>query len=1113
MKTKPVLLWTGISLFFVIFIGLVFLPAILSSNLLKPRILESVNRHLPGQLQVAEWTFKWFSGIEAKGIIYDHRQENLFVEVAELKGYRGLVQLMVDSGNLGGVEVVKPQVVFYLPDKQPSDLSDKSESRPSGRFPAFSGMLKISDGSIRTINPAGGEKTVVKDLDLYLDISDIEKPIAYKVFLTSGDTVGSFSGEGTLTLSANNPLDLKAIQSDARLKITNWELEEVLAIMASRGNSPSGKGRLNLDLAVKGSAAKALDIKGKLSLNRLELWGGPLGADHPRIKGISSEIDATISQEVLSLNQMKLQSSLVNGSARGRFAGRGQNQLEGSADINLAEVFSQLPGTLKLRQDLTLSEGKLALSATVKSTEEVAVFESSARIDQLKGLSKGKPVAWNQPVSLKAQGQRSSEGIRIDNLSLRSSFLNADGSGDFSNMRVTLSADIAAALRELKKFLDIREWDGSGKLFAKLQVNETAPEISAAAVNLDIRNLALSRNRASILPEQDVKADFNATVHKGQDLTVSKFQQPKVTIQSSMARGKFSAARFQLNPAENLPTADNLSIDGNFNLQQISNLLRNFNKISNKTALAGSAHVQSSGSMDGQRLVLNRTRVAARNFRYHDGQKTLRDDHLTLETKGTLNFETKSARFAPVDIDASAGTITIPQITFNDWSNLQKDMKTQAKAQLDLAKLIRSCGDFIQLPQNTQIAGKGTFDLDLDFSSPKAQFLRVEADLSPFQLTSDTLPPISEDHVKLQANLKRSPDGKALTIENIQLNSTPLSLSAAGNLDQAGGQKKLDASGKINLDLKMLSPYLQKIAGPQITITGKGDNPFKLKMISGRTRWTDALKQTEFSGAIRADSIDAFGLNISATEVPLRVANESAVAKLAATANGGQLNLEPKIDLRKEPYMLTLPPDSTILKDVEITDAVAERLISKIHPVFQGSVQAEGHVDLYMQHFNWALDKKDRNQTAFAGTLRLKGVRINSTNLLSELLALIGVRGNEMDFGDLDINFAARNGRIETSPIRLEIDGYPIELRGSVGFDKSLDYTAKLPITRKLVGDKAYQFLEGVTIDVPIRGNSNNPDIDESSMQKATAGLAEQALQKSLEKGLQNVLEQIIKKK
>ncbi|MGD2038569.1 MAG: AsmA-like C-terminal region-containing protein, partial [Desulfobacterales bacterium] len=959
---------------------------------------------------------------------------------------------------------------------------------------------------------AGNEKTVIKDLDLYLDISDIEKPIAYRVFLTSGDTVGSLSGEGTLTLSTNNPLDLKAIQTDARLKITNWELEEVLEIMSSRANFPSGKGRLNVDLALQGSAAKVMGINGKMSVSPLELWGGPLGADHPRIKGITTEIDGTISQGVLSLNQLSLESSVATGSVRGTFAGRGQNQLEGSVDINLAEVFSQLPGTLKLRQDMALSRGKLAWSASVKSTENVTAFESNARLDQLEGLSRGKPVAWNKPISLKTSGEKSARGIHLDNLSLRSSFLNADGRGDFRTLQVTLSADMAAALKELKKFLDISEWDGSGKMFARLQVNETASNISAAAINLDIRDLALNRNRAPILPKQDVKADFSATVHRGEGLTVHKLQKPTLSIQSLMARGKFSAARFELNSAGNLPTADDLSIDGNFNLRQISKLLQNFSRLSDNAHLEGTTHIQSSGSMDSQRLMINRMQIDIRNFRYHDGQKTLRDDRLTVETSGKLNFETKSARFAPIEINGSAGTITIPELTISDWSDLQKDMKTRAKAHLDLAKLTRSCGDFIQLPQKTRIAGKGTFDLDLDFSSPKAQHLKVDADLSPFQLTSDTLPPISEDHVKLKANLKRSPGGKALTIENIQLNSTPLSLSAAGNLDQAGSQKKLDASGNINLDLKMLSPYLQKIAGPQITITGKGDNPFRLKMVSGRTRWADALKQTDFSGSIRADSIDVFGLGISATEVPLRIANESAVAKLAATANGGQLNLQPKIDLKKEPYMLSLPPDSTLLKDVEITDAMAERLLSKIHPVFQGSVQAEGHVDLYMQHFKWALDKKDWDKTAFTGTLRLKGVRVKSTNLLSGLLALIGIRGNEMDFGDLDIDFVARNGRIETSPIRLEIDGYPIELRGSVGFDKSLDYTAKVPITPRLVGDKAYRYLEGVTIDVPIRGNSKNPDFDESSMQRATAGLAEQALKKSLEKGVQNILEQLLKK-
>jgi hypothetical protein len=694
--------------------------------------------------------------------------------------------------------------------------------------------------------------------------------------MTSGDTTGRFSGEGTLTLSPNDPLNLSAIQSDAKLKITNWEIEDALAIVASRGDYPAGKGRLNTDLTLQGSASENLDIKGQASLNRLQLWGGPLGVDRPAVNKIDLQLDGAITKGTLSLKQLKFQSSLANGTATGSFSNQGQTRLKGTADFNLAEILTQLPQTLKLREDTKLSKGKLVLSADVKSADGVTAFDSSARIDQLRGVSKGKTLSWNKPISVKARGEKRAQGIRLDNLSLRSSFLNADGQGDLSNMRVTLSADLTAALKELKKFLDIKEWDGSGKLFAKLQVQEASAGTSTAALNLDTRNLALSRNGRPILPKQNVKADLSTTIRRGEDLSASEFRELNLSMQSSMATGKFSATRLKLNPTAKIPDAENLSIDSRFNLQQITALLQNFNKLSRNTQLAGSSHIQSSGSLDGQALVLKNARLDTQNFRYRSGSKTLQEKRLTIKTKGKVNFDTKSLFLAPIEISGAPGNITIPELAVKDWSNLQKEMKTRATANLDLAKLTTAYGDFIQLPEKTRISGKGTFDLDMDFSSPKAQFLKVDADLSPFQLTSETLPPISEDHVKLKADLKRSPDGKALTIENIQLNSTPLSLSASGNLDQAGNTQTLAANGNINLDLKMLSPYLQKIAGPQITITGKGDNPFKLKVVSGGTRWTDALKQTDFTGAIRADSIDAFGVGISATEVPLRIANESA---------------------------------------------------------------------------------------------------------------------------------------------------------------------------------------------------------------------------------------------
>ena len=215
------------------------------------------------------------------------------------------------------------------------------------------------------MKPDQSEQVVVKDLDLFVDISDIQQPIAYRVFLTSGDTVGRLAGEGTITLSRDDPLNLNAVKSNAKLQITNWELGDTLAILSSRGNYPSGKGRLNADLTLRGSASENLDIKGHASIKQLQLWGGPLGSDRPAVSKIDMLVDSTIIQSTLSLKQLKFQSSLANGSATGSFTSQGQKRLNGTANINLAEIFTQLPHTLKIREDTKLSQGSLGKFLTI----------------------------------------------------------------------------------------------------------------------------------------------------------------------------------------------------------------------------------------------------------------------------------------------------------------------------------------------------------------------------------------------------------------------------------------------------------------------------------------------------------------------------------------------------------------------------------------------------------------------------------------------------------------------------------------------------------------------------------------------------------------------------
>jgi len=1125
MKKKSIVLGIVAGLFLIAIIGLIFLPTILSSDFAKAQVLLQANQRLPGMLHVDKWSLHWFDGIEAKGIIYDNRQDGLRVEVAELKNNQGLIHFIQTFNNVGAVEVKEPVVYFYPVTKAPAQVPEektpsiKAEKAP--KIPALLGQYKITKGSARSIKADGSQTVVVKDVDLFLNALSLEQPLDYRIDFKSGDGTGNFSGEGTIAFSPDDRLNLGAIQTNANVQIKNWELQDVLTILASRGDFPSGSGRLNANLTVSGSAAENVGMQGRLSIDTLKLWGGPLGSDRPLLKKLSIELDATGSQHTLSLKNLTFQSSLANGSVNGELSDKHKNRFTGKADINLAEVFTQLPNTLNLRKDTRLSNGTMTLAASAETSDTATSFEGNARIDQLKGISMGKRISWDTPVSLNARGEKRAKGLWLENLSLRSSFLNADGQGDLSNLHISLNADLQAALKEFEKFIDLEGWNGSGMLKADLQITEQSKQLNKALLSLNLKNLVLHRDRNVILPKQDVRADIVTQFVVGDSPADSEFQNASADIQSSLTNGKLSAAQFKWSPNDPLPTVKGFGYSGRLNLQQLSSLLKNLGTLPPNIQLAGDASIQTSGSLNGKLVTLADTSVDTQNFLFQQANKRIRDDHIILKTKGSIDPNKKSLYLAPVEITGSPGKIRIPELAIANWSDIQKEIKTRATADLDLGKLQKGYGDFIQLPEKTVVAGRGRFDLDLDFSDPKAQALKLNGDLSPFQLSSATLPAISEKNVNLNVDLKRKPNSKDLSITHLQLNSRPLFIDASGNLDQQGKRSILDTNGTFALDLNLISNYLKEFLGPHIEISGRAEKPFRFKLVSDESRKIDPLQNMDFAGEFHVNSIKVYGLEIAPLDIPVRFVNASAGAKMQGTANGGVLSLHPGIDLRKAPYMLSIPNNTEILKDVQITGDLAEQLLGMIHPLFKGAAVGEGTVGLFMEHFKWPLAAEARNEAAFAGTLRLRSVKIQSSPLLSGLLSIAKVKERGVALSDLDIDFVGRNGRIQTSPIQLNIGGFPLMLGGSMGFDKSVDYTAQIPLGNALFGKDLPKILQGTAITVPISGSASNPKINKKAAQQQVESAEPQEskpsekpkLQKELEQNVLNLMENIFKKK
>jgi hypothetical protein len=351
----------------------------------------------------------------------------------------------------------------------------------------------------------------------------------------------------------------------------------------------------------------------------------------------------------------------------------------------------------------------------------------------------------------------------------------------------------------------------------------------------------------------------------------------------------------------------------------------------------------------------------------------------------------------------------------------------------------------------------------------------------------------------------------------MQIDSNALSLTADGNLDQVGENKVLEAKGTIALDMALVSEYLKKSGQSKVELSGKEAKPFRIKLVSKGDSWEDALQRLDFAGALHIKSVKALGLDLAPNDIPIQVANASADAKLESPANGGKLALQPIITLQTEPYVLSMAENTDVLQKVQVTQGLIDGLLASIHPLFKDAVVPQGLLGLHLKHFNWPLAKNAENKATFAGTLQLNGIRMNSTPFLSVLLGMMGISERELSINDQSIDFEARDGRISCSPITLDIQGYPLMMQGSFGFDKSVDFIARVPVTQKMVGKDAYQFLQGTSIKVPIRGTALKPAIDEAAFRDATADLMQQAVQKGLQQGaqqgVQDLLQNLLKKK
>ena len=605
--------------------------------------------------------------------------------------------------------------------------------------------------------------------------------------------------------------------------------------------------------------------------------------------------------------------------------------------------------------------------------------------------------------------------------------------------------------------------------------------------------------------DQHLKLTTAGTIHLGE----RKIALEPVNLKSSS--GAIAVSGLTVADWSDLTKPIGATIGADLDLSALSGLLKTVGVLPEDIGLAGKADIDTQLSFEADKLELGQTTVNATDFLFQKGEQTLSEKKIQLTTRGSVNLEKKAAVLKPFELQTTTGNITLPELELNDWSNLQNGVKTKGSIDLELGRLAVFLDDILKLPDGTSIAGQTTLTIDTDLSNAKQQFVKIDGTIAPFELSLPDKKPLSEKTIKLMIDLNGDVSEQNFAINKLALSSSPVSLNANGTIKPDNKEHVLKAQGAMKLDLEALSSYIRSLSELKLEMTGASEKPFSIKATSLDGKWVEIPKRSEIVTSFHADKIHGFGLLVESLEVPIKLANGIAEIDIQGTVNKGKMSLQPAIDFSAEPPVISIPENNLVLTGVGFSEDMPRDLLAQLHPIFIGAAVSQGTLDLGIRHFKWPMGAAERKKAAFSGTITFNEVKLRAGGLLTPLLEVMKVEEREITIGDQPMDCIGENDRIRCSPLEILVKDHSLMLSGSIGFDKSLDYIAQIPVTQRMVGGDAYKYLEGTSISVPIGGTVSKPSIRKDVVQTALKDLVIQAGKKQITDQAGKLLQNLFK--
>lgn len=753
----------------------------------------------------------------------------------------------------------------------------------------------------------------------------------------------------------------------------------------------------------------------------------------------------------------------------------------------------------------------IELDAEGKVSADIKSEIKDGRLENLSGAIKAKNLDLMSPrlkgdrlktglLNVEIELSSDKELIKIDNLQVQADWLKAQATGvvpttfkslaDFVkadskyDLQGTFDCDLAALLSQMPHTLGLKEGMKvtSGKLSGTIVTTTKAGKRKVTG-NASLEGLKGTVDGKTIALQQPIKAEAEITAEK------DKVIFDKVGFTASF--GKIDCSG----------TSESLQYTADIDLSALQTQLGQFLEVG-KYQLAGQVVEKGTiSTKDNQITAVGSSTV--KNLRV-----TSKDGVSVSEPQAHIDFavgydrKTRVANIDSIKTRASFGQVDIKDAVLPIGEKTEKPLELTVSAKVDLEKAAPFAVMFASFPKDIQLAGLAESQLSV---SSKKDIYTIKTDstkIKNLKLISPGKQPFIQDQVLFIFDGDYDPTRKNWTVRKLELISPDIKIKGDFQQTVNSGKTKLQGKAQLEYDWSAIGNLASAFLPQGLTMQGQRKDTISFASEYPTEQKDKLLENLNTKAKVGFTKAQYMGLNFGPTDVDIQIQNGLLkIAPFSTTVNNGQFSFACEANLKDKPSLLKTTEPIQIVKDIQINNEMARRLLKYVNPVFANAVNVSGLANFNCERLAIPLNKVNKNDIEVIGTISANQMRLEGSDLLGQMLSVAGSNAPGQDFTIHPTRFVLKNGQLQYEDMQLDVGDNPVNFKGVIGLDKSLNMTVTLPYTMSgrtaRVGEETTE-----RISLPLIGTIDKPKLD-------VAKLLEEQLKKRLGEELQKGLEKL----